>query len=50
VLKLVFGEFANEGLLSSARVMPQKLTGHGFVFRYPELAAALQDLLGKQRR
>lgn len=49
LLKLVFGEFANEGLLSSARVVPQKLTESGFVFRYPELAAALQDLLGKQR-
>lgn len=47
-LKLLFGEFANEGLLSSARVIPQKLNEHGFVFRYPELAVALQDLLGKQ--
>ena len=44
-LKLLFGEFANEGLLASARVVPQKLTEHGFVFRYQELDAALQDLL-----
>lgn len=44
-LKLLFGEFAKEGLLSSARVVPQKLTEHGFVFRYPELNAALKDLL-----
>jgi uncharacterized protein len=44
-LKLLFGEFANEGLLSSTRVVPQKLTGSGFVFSYPEIALALQDLL-----
>ena len=44
-LKLLFGEFANEGLLSSARVIPQKLTDDGFVFRYADVAAALQHLL-----
>ena len=44
-VKLLFGEFANEGLLSSARVIPQKLTDHGFVFRYADVAAALQHLL-----
>ena len=44
-LKLLFGEFANEGLLSSARVVPQKLAEHGFAFRYPELNAALKHLL-----
>ena len=44
-LQLLFGEFANEGLLSSARVVPQKLAEHGFAFRYPELNAALKHLL-----
>ena len=44
-LKLLFGEFANEGLLSSARVFPQKLTEHGFVFQYAGVGAALQHLL-----
>jgi uncharacterized protein (TIGR01777 family) len=45
VLRLAFGEFAEEGLLASARVLPRKLEEIGFVFRHPELAAALQDLL-----
>jgi len=49
-LKLLFGEFANEGLLSSARVVPQKLSEGGFVFRYPEVAAALRDLLQQLQR
>jgi uncharacterized protein len=48
-VKLLFGEFANEGLLSSARVVPQKLSENGFVFRYPEAAAALQDLLQSEK-
>ncbi len=42
--KLAFGEFAKEGLLSSARVMPKKLMDVGFQFRYRELQAALEDL------
>ena len=42
--KLAFGEFAEEGLLSSARVIPSKLHPHQFHFRFPELGAALADL------
>jgi uncharacterized protein len=43
--KLAFGEFAEEGLLASARVIPNKLGDSGFEFRYPELRAALAHLL-----
>jgi hypothetical protein len=45
VAKLAFGEFAEEGILSSARVMPKKLEESGFQFRYAELGQALQGLL-----
>ena len=41
----VLGEFAREGLLSSARVLPNRLIESGFVFQFPTLAAALKDLL-----
>ena len=44
-VKLAFGEFAEEGLLSSARVVPKALMGSGFVFQHPELHAALSNLL-----
>ncbi|MCU1268885.1 MAG: hypothetical protein JWN74_179 [Acidobacteriaceae bacterium] len=43
--KLAFGEFAEEGLLASVRVLPKKLLESGFEFRYPELGAALVHLL-----
>ena len=43
--KLAFGEFAEEGLLASARVIPKRLGDSGFEFRYPELAPALAHLL-----
>ena len=43
--KLAFGEFAEEGLLASAQVLPKKLLESGFEFRYPELGAALAHLL-----
>ena len=43
--KLAFGEFADEGLLASTRVQPQKLTGSGFSFVFPGLLASLERLL-----
>ena len=45
VLRLAFGEFANEGLLASARVLPERLRQAGFGFRYPALEMALKHLL-----
>ncbi|PKL80279.1 MAG: TIGR01777 family protein, partial [Candidatus Melainabacteria bacterium HGW-Melainabacteria-1] len=47
-LKLGMGaEMAQELLLASARVKPTQLLNSGFVFRYPELEAALRQSLGK---
>jgi uncharacterized protein (TIGR01777 family) len=43
--KLAFGEFAEEGILASARAIPKKLEESGFQFRYAELGQALQGLL-----
>jgi uncharacterized protein (TIGR01777 family) len=43
--RLMFGEMADELLLSSARVQPVKLVATGYAFRYPELQAGLQHLL-----
>lgn len=43
--RLAFGEFAEEGILSSARVMPKKLEESGFEFRYADLGAAIAQLL-----
>jgi uncharacterized protein len=45
ILRLAFGEFADEGLLSSARVVPKTLASTGFKFKYPQLQAALAQLL-----
>jgi uncharacterized protein (TIGR01777 family) len=42
-LRLVLGEFA-ETLLSSQRAIPEKLIQSGFVFRFPDLKSALNDL------
>lgn len=44
-LRLIFGEFADEGLLSSARVLPSRLLETGFQFEHGELAEGLQWLL-----
>jgi hypothetical protein len=46
-LRLAFGkEAAEEMLLASVRVQPMKLGSSGYVFRFPELRAALESLLG----
>lgn len=46
-LKLLFGEMAEEALLSSARAAPTKLLAAGYTFRYPRLAEALRHALGR---
>jgi uncharacterized protein (TIGR01777 family) len=47
VARLAFGsEMAEELLLSSAHVEPGRLRENGYCFRFPELRAALDDLLG----
>lgn len=43
-LRLVLGGFANE-LLGSKRVLPESTLATGYAFRFPELHAALEDLL-----
>jgi uncharacterized protein (TIGR01777 family) len=43
-LKLIFGEMANV-LLSSQRVTPEAASRAGYVFKYPELRGALQQIL-----
>ncbi|QEG37757.1 TIGR01777 family oxidoreductase [Bythopirellula goksoeyrii] len=43
--KLAFGEMAEALLLSSTRVIPQRLVAEGFAFQYPQLKTALEHLL-----
>jgi len=49
VLRLLVGQLADEALLGSARVLPSKLRLTGYAFRYPDLEAALRDLLARSR-
>jgi uncharacterized protein (TIGR01777 family) len=46
LLRLMFGELADEGLLASLRVIPKKLLDSGFTFDHSELIPALRFLLG----
>jgi len=48
-LKLVLGEMAEETILSSTRVKPERLVESGFEFSYPDLEKALGFSLGKRR-
>lgn len=45
-LRLVLGEFADEGILIGQRVLPERLTKAGFDFHAPGLDAALDEILG----
>lgn len=44
-VRLVLGEMADELLLASTRVAPDRLLLSGYAFRYPELEGALRHLL-----
>jgi uncharacterized protein (TIGR01777 family) len=46
LLRLMFGELTDEGLLASLKVMPKKLLDTGFAFDHTELMPALRFLLG----
>jgi uncharacterized protein len=45
VLRLAFGEMAEVALLASQRVEPARLKESGYVFKYPDLKAALHQIL-----
>jgi len=45
VAQTLFGEMADEMLLSGAKVMPEKLLKHGFAFQYPTIKDSLEHLL-----
>jgi uncharacterized protein (TIGR01777 family) len=42
-LRLALGEFADEGVLISQRVLPDRLLKAGFAFRHPDVGTALAD-------
>lgn len=47
ILRGVFGEMADEALLSDQKVMPKALLDQGFDFLYPSLVQALRFSLGR---
>jgi uncharacterized protein len=44
-MRIAFGEMADIALLASQRVEPARLKSSGYVFKYPELRAALKHIL-----
>jgi len=48
LLKLIFGQMAEETILASQRVLPERLDKAGFTFAYPDLVGALTDILAKK--
>jgi uncharacterized protein (TIGR01777 family) len=49
LLRILFGEMADETLLSSTRVIPSKLLSTGYEFQFTDLEASLRNLLGKPK-
>ncbi len=41
-LRLILGEFADEGVLVSQRVVPEQLQAAGYTFQHPDLRSALE--------
>jgi uncharacterized protein (TIGR01777 family) len=49
VLRILFGQIADEALLASAHVVPTKLVRAGYPFRYPNLEDALYQALAMEK-
>lgn len=49
VIRAIFGEMADEIMLASQRVSPQRLESEGFSFRYPQLRGAFDEMLKNDR-
>jgi NAD dependent epimerase/dehydratase family enzyme len=49
LLRTLFGEMADETLLSSTRVIPSKLLSTDYEFQFTDLEASLRNLLGKPK-
>ncbi len=45
-LRMLFGQMADEVLLSGQLALPKRLLEAGYQFKFPELEGALEDLLG----
>lgn len=48
-LRLAMGEMADELLLASAKVLPERLRESGYQFRHPDLEQALRHVLGRAK-
>lgn len=48
VLRLAFGEMADEALLASTRALPEELVRAGYVFRFPRIENAVRHVLGSE--
>jgi hypothetical protein len=46
-LRMMFGEFADDGLLASQRAVPAKARSMGFHFRYPTIQQAFRGIFGE---
>ena len=44
IMKLILGEFG-QSLLQGQKTIPEALANHGYIFSYPELKPALQEIL-----
>lgn len=49
LLRTLFGEMADEMLLSSSRVKPSRLLSAGYQFQFDDLEASLRNLLGRPK-
>jgi uncharacterized protein (TIGR01777 family) len=50
VLRLLLGQMADEILLTGQKVLPEKAWKTGFRFDFPDLASALEEIVGKTRK
>ena len=49
VLKMIYGQLAEETIMASQQILPEALLDAGYSFQFPDIKDALRNILGNKQ-